>query len=60
MDLYHETELVSIEDLEPYSNNPKNHPSEQIEKLKKSIKELFQSHNGLILTKITLPTHKRG
>jgi len=39
MDLYHETELVDISELDPYSNNPKKHPQKQIEKLKKSIKE---------------------
>ena len=33
-----EVELVDIDDLIPYSNNPKEHPSEQVDKIASSIK----------------------
>ena len=39
MDIYHDVKLIPTEKLKPYGNNPKKHPQEQIDKLKKSIKE---------------------
>jgi len=33
-----DVELVDIDDLIPYSNNPKDHPSEQVDKIASSIK----------------------
>jgi len=38
MNIVDKVELVSVEDLIPYHNNPKDHPRDQIDKIKSSIK----------------------
>lgn len=39
VELHTETELVSLESLKPYANNPKNHPEGQVEKIADSIRQ---------------------
>lgn len=39
MDIKDHIELLSIDEIHPYGNNPKTHPSEQVEKIASSIRQ---------------------